>query len=178
MHIMGLLTDALDDIECAINTGLAINTCLTAVHVFSERPSRSKIRSIAAGVHRRRARHRRATGLRPKPSYDALSQLRDQTRVDRFGEDENRCATQAIDRVIGGAPQAEPFAGYVPAWQISETAVIDAHVAVSMEKALTRSTATIGFDGQAPPLAFVPQFQQGVLQQRQSAGLTAHVLHE
>jgi hypothetical protein len=27
---------------------------------------------------------------------------------------------QAIDPVIGGAPQAEPFAGYVPAWQLDQ----------------------------------------------------------
>ena len=43
--------------------------------------------------------------------------------------------SEAIDPVIGGAPQAEPFAGYVPAWQLSETTVIDAHVAVGIEEA-------------------------------------------
>jgi hypothetical protein len=36
------------------------------------------------------------------------------------GEDEKRRATPAIEPVIGGAPQAEPFAGYVPAWQLGQ----------------------------------------------------------
>src|SRR5271165_7334099 len=46
----------------------------------------------------------------------------------------NGAPPRPIDPVIGGAPQAEPFAGHVPAWQIGETTVIDAHVAVGVEE--------------------------------------------
>ena len=47
-----------------------------------------------------------------------------------------------------------------------------------LQRAFQLPDLLIGFDAQAPSLAFVPQFQQGVLQQRQCAGLMAHVLHE
>jgi len=47
-----------------------------------------------------------------------------------------------------------------------------------LQRAFQLSNLLIGFDGQASPLPFVPEFQQGVLQQRQSAQLMAHVLHE
>src|ERR1700693_990903 len=73
-------------------------------------------------------------GLDQKPWDDALSQHGDQTWVDRLGEDEKRRTTQSVDPVIGGASQAEPFAGHVPAWQISETTVIDAPGAVGVDE--------------------------------------------
>jgi len=47
-------------------------------------------------------------------------------------------------------------------------------VSSPLQGAFQLSDLLIGFDDQAPPLAFVPQFQQGVLQQRQSAGMMAH----
>ena len=64
-------------------------------------------------------------GLGHKPWHDAVSQHRDQTRVDRLGENEKRRATQAIDPVIGGAPQAEPFARHVAPRQIGERRIGD-----------------------------------------------------
>jgi hypothetical protein len=57
-------------------------------------------------------------GFGHKSWHDLLSQHGDQTRVDRLGEDEKRRATQAIDPVNGGAPQAEPFAGHAPAMPV------------------------------------------------------------
>jgi hypothetical protein len=51
-------------------------------------------------------------------------------------------------------------------------------VSSPLQRAFQLSNLLIGFNVQAPPLAFGPQFQQGVLQQRQSPGLMAHVLDE
>src|SRR5215831_6501762 len=58
----------------------------------------------------------------------------DQTWVDGLGKDEKGRTVQSIDPVIGGAPQAEPFARHVPAWQLGETTVIDAHMPVSVKQ--------------------------------------------
>src|SRR5437868_1415901 len=52
----------------------------------------------------------------------------------RLGEDEKRRATQAVDPVIGGVPQTEPFARHVAAWQIGQAPVIDAHVTIGVEQ--------------------------------------------
>src|SRR6266446_7558965 len=73
-------------------------------------------------------------GFGHKPWHDVLSQHGDEAGIYWLGENEKRRATQAVDPVIGGAPQTEPFARHVAAWQIGQAPVIDAHVAIGVEQ--------------------------------------------